>query len=190
VVRSGSRWLRVLEEYVNDPTLWPEFKHRFRRHICQCKCEINRRHSARLRKWNWRLARLVDNRLTCAERVATAEAALAAYVRRCCMEEDFALRIMMFKFMVDVASMMSSTAQLVLLSIYWSVNLTTALAECQHARNHYLLNSKNAWHTFAANATNADGKAMLGATQQNTKGGKGHTMVTAAGASMNYKAKA
>ena len=187
VVRSGSRWLQVLEKYVNDPTLWPEFKHRFRRHICQCTCEINRRHSARLKKWNWLLARLVDNRLTWAERVATAEAALAAYVRRCCMEEDFALRIMRFKFMVDVASMMSSTAQLVLLSIYWSVNLTTALAECEHARNHNLLHKFNAWHVFAANCTNADGKAMLGAKKQNTKGS---TTVTAAGASMDCNAKA
>lgn len=186
VLRSGSRWLRVLEEYVNDPTLWPEFKHRFRRHIAQSKCEINRRHSARLKKWNFHLARLVDNRLTMAERVTTAEAALAAYARRCCMEEDYALRLMKLKFMEDVVSMMSSTAQLVILSIYWCVNLTSALAECQHARNHNLLHKFNAWHIFAANCTNADSKAMLGATAQNTKDGK-LFRVTAAGASKDCK---
>ena len=182
VLRAGSRWLQVLEKYVNDPTLWPEFKHRFRRHIGQCMCEINRRHSSRFRKWNWSLARLVDNRLPWAERVATAEAALAAYVRRCCMEEDYARRLMAFKFMEDVVSMMSSTAQLVLLSIYWSVNLTTALAECEHARNHHLLHSLNGFHLFAANCANADGKAMLGATGQNTKS---NLTVTAAGVSQN-----
>lgn len=166
VLRSGSRWLHVLERYVDDPALWPEFKHRFRRHIGQANCEVNRRHSDRLARWNFWLARLVDSRLTLAQRVETAEQALAAFARKCCMEEDFALRLMLLPFMSSVDLMLSPTAQMVILAIYWTQELTTALAECEHARNHGLLHKQNAWHLFAANCTMADSKAMFGTGSQ------------------------
>jgi hypothetical protein len=163
-------WLKVLERYVNDPALWPEFKHRFRRHIAQATCEVERRHTNRFKKWNFYLARLVDGRLTNAERVQTAEDALAAFARHCCMEKDFALRIMSFAFMLSVVEMLGPIAQIVLLAIYWTQEVTTALAECEHARNHNLLHKHNSWHLFAANCTLADSRAMLGTRAQKSKG--------------------
>jgi hypothetical protein len=175
VLRSSSSscpltWLKVLERYVNDPALWPEFKHRFRRHIAQAACEVERRHTNRFKKWNFYLARLVDGRLTNAERVQTAEDALAAFAGQCCMEEDFARRIMSFAFMWSVVAMLGPIAQIVLLAIYWTQEVTTALAECEHARNHNLLHKHNSWHLFAANCTIADSKAMLGTSAQKSKG--------------------
>ena len=156
IICDDSRWLWVLEQYhVNNPEGWADFKANFRRYIAQCSCEVNRRHSARFNRWNFLMSRLVDGRLSYDERIHTADACRSAHARGCCMEEDCATRLMNLPCMNSIVSMLDITAQLILLAVFWSFNLTTAVAECLHARNHNILHPRNAWAVFAANCTTA-----------------------------------
>ena len=184
IICSGSKWLRLLELYVGDAERWPAFMHKFRRRIAQVSCEINRRHVARLSRWNFWIARIVDNRLSMQDRIRTAEAALAAKQRGCCMEAGFALRLFALWFTQSIYSIFEATAQIVMLAIFWSVDLTTALAECQHARDHNFLHKLNGWSFFAANSVTACSKAMLSPnTKRNEK--TDDLTITEAGATHN-----
>lgn len=71
-------------------------------------------------------------------------------------------RVALQTFMQTVDGVFGARAQATLLSIYWLFPITTALAECVHARNAQLLHKFNAFPTFAANTCMADSKAMSG----------------------------
>ena len=75
-----------------------------------------------------------------------------------------------------VEQLFGDTLQFLLLVCFWAAYLTTAVVECNHARNRRLIHHNHNWPMFSALCTLADAK---NANKVNMDTGKGTNVVSA-----------
>ena len=109
---------------------------------------------------------MIDDRLSMSDRTHAARKFVDS--NECCQDAGFGrrLKIHYLEFFVSVATIMSLPATLFLQAFFWSLQLTTALAECEHARNRNLMQSMQNWSTFSALCVLSDARAMVGGQRQ------------------------
>jgi len=158
IMADGSDWQRVVQGYAPEANC-DEIRNDFRRQNGAAASEAHRRHTWRLRRWPFPLARTIDHRLPTRMRESTCFDWIRS--KKCCNDAGLGRRLKHRDCWNHVSEMMDVTAQLLLIAIFYAICLTTALAECTHARNQQLSHFQNCWGLFSAFCTRADALAHV-----------------------------
>jgi hypothetical protein len=156
-----SVWLRILSDYAKIAGIDVDdfVVNNARRQLAQRHAEAHRRHRKRFQDWPWCFAIIVDHRVPLEQREAMGRRFLAACLF--CLDPGFLRKLRKVACFQTLAGMFDVSSQFFLWAVFWSIQVTTAIVECEHARNGRLLASLNAWAYFSANVANADSRSLL-----------------------------
>lgn len=161
LVHSGD-WVTILLLWKPDTFTDEEWLGIARRQFLAAQCEFHRRTSYRFSRWPWPIFLCVDDRMAWETRRGIMEMFVDHAKRKsCCLDPGWLRRMAALGKWTSVAILSSKVVRIVLWAVAWALALTTALAECTHARNRNLMHFLNNFAIFAAKCVHADVRSMV-----------------------------